>query len=64
MLATWPDKYDKYVSSGMYEDESGHTVGADGLHISADAPEKVKEYFRKRNEGHIKIGWEPPFIIH
>lgn len=64
MLATWPDKYDKYVSSGMYEDESGHTVGADGLHISADAPEKVKTFFREKNAAYKSIGWKQPFVIH
>lgn len=64
MLTGWPKKYQKYIIAGGYFTETGELVYADGLHVIPTAPEKVKEYFRRRNEGCIKTGWEPPFIIH
>jgi len=64
MLPVYPEKFDKYVSSGMYQDENGRTIGADGLHISADAPERVKEFFRKENEAYKRGGWRQPYVIH
>lgn len=64
-MMRWPEEYDKYTTPGWYIDENGKTISQDGLHISADAPEEVKKYFRETRDAWDATDFvHPPIIIH
>ncbi len=63
-MTTWPEEYDPYVGCG-FRKVQGQWVVADGIHITADAPQEVKDYFRRKLEFYAQNSvHHPDIIIH